>query len=150
MPRLHSIQDETQLFEDTTSLYIAGIVTSYCKIQKHYCLFTVLSALIVTKRCSLCLCLLPLLTHDPDLRLPSTVPLNFTKSISLSLSERGTNAIKASGKPDLLETIISETLPMRGRMIHGKSASGEFYEQSQDYDIHGRVSNPTLSSMYSS
>ena len=82
---------------------------------------------------------LPLLTHGPDLRLPSTLPLNFTKSISLSLSERGINSIKASGSPDLLGKIKSETLPMRGRMIHGKSATGEFYQQPQDYDIHGRV-----------
>jgi hypothetical protein len=84
--------------------------------------------------------ILPFLTHEADLRLPSTVPLNFTKSISLSLSERGINSIRASGRPDLLPRIISETLPMRGRMIHGKSASGEFYQQPQDYDVRGRVS----------
>jgi len=30
---------------------------------------------------------------------------------------------------------------MRGRMIHGKKGSGELFEESQDYDIHGRVSN---------
>jgi len=28
---------------------------------------------------------------------------------------------------------------MRGRMIHGKSASGQFSEQPQDYDAHGRA-----------
>ena len=84
--------------------------------------------------------ILPVLTRGPDLRLPSTIPLNFTKSISLSLSERGINAIKTSGSPDLLEKIKRETLPMRGRMIHGETASGEFYQQPQDYDIHGRVS----------
>jgi hypothetical protein len=80
------------------------------------------------------------LTHLPDLRLPSTVPLNFTKSISLSLSERGINAINGVGRPGLLEKTLAETLPMRGRMIHGKSATGDFYQQAQDYDIYGRVS----------
>lgn len=34
---------------------------------------------------------------------------------------------------------MEETIPMRGRMIHGKDKSGELYEKSQDYDIHGRV-----------
>ncbi|KUJ23910.1 FAD dependent oxidoreductase [Mollisia scopiformis] len=74
-----------------------------------------------------------------DLRDPSTTPLNFTKSINLALSERGINAIKCSGRADLLESIIGETIPMRGRMIHGRDKSGELYEQGQDYDIHGRT-----------
>jgi hypothetical protein len=38
---------------------------------------------------------------------------------------------------------MEETLPMRGRMIHGKDRAGELYEKSQDYDIHGRVCSPT-------
>ncbi|KAF8855987.1 FAD/NAD(P)-binding domain-containing protein [Acephala macrosclerotiorum] len=74
-----------------------------------------------------------------DLRDPSTTPLNFTKSINLALSERGINAIKQSQRPELLEKILSETIPMRGRMIHGKNPSGTLYEQGQDYDIHGRT-----------
>ncbi|PVH83951.1 FAD/NAD(P)-binding domain-containing protein [Cadophora sp. DSE1049] len=74
-----------------------------------------------------------------DLRDPSTTPLNFSRSINLALSERGINAMRNSGRPDLLEKVLSETIPMRGRMIHGKSSSGEFTEQSQDYDIHGRA-----------
>ncbi|KAF4635400.1 hypothetical protein G7Y89_g2708 [Cudoniella acicularis] len=74
-----------------------------------------------------------------DLRDPSTIPLNFTKSINLALSERGINAMRQSGKPTLLEKVFSETIPMRGRMIHGKSASGELYEQPQVYDVHGRA-----------
>lgn len=74
-----------------------------------------------------------------DLRDPSTTPLNFSRSINLALSERGINAMRNSGRPELLEKVLSETIPMRGRMIHGKSSSGEFTEQSQDYDIHGRA-----------
>ncbi|TAQ87640.1 hypothetical protein B7494_g4016 [Chlorociboria aeruginascens] len=74
-----------------------------------------------------------------DLRDPSTTPLNFTKSINLALSERGINAMKQTGRSALVDDILSQTIPMRGRMIHGKTASGQLYEQSQDYDIHGRV-----------
>jgi kynurenine 3-monooxygenase len=87
-----------------------------------------------------------------DLRDPSTIPLNFTKSINLALSERGINAMKNSGplgtdslcsapleNTSLLDGVFTETIPVRGRMIHGKTASGELFEQAQDYDIHGRV-----------
>ncbi|KAE8449472.1 Kynurenine 3-monooxygenase [Mollisiaceae sp. DMI_Dod_QoI] len=74
-----------------------------------------------------------------DLRDPSTTPLNFTKSINLALSERGINAMKQSGRSKLLEKVIGETISMRGRMIHGRDSSGKLYEQSQDYDIHGRT-----------
>lgn len=83
-----------------------------------------------------------LLIWNIDLRDPSTTPLNFTKSINLALSERGINALKGTQRPRLLENVFSETIPMRGRMIHGKHATGELYEDSQDYDIHGRVSHP--------
>lgn len=34
---------------------------------------------------------------------------------------------------------MGATIPMRGRMIHGRRATGELYEESQDYDVHGRV-----------
>lgn len=43
-------------------------------------------------------------------------------------------------RPNLIESVMAETIPMRGRMIHGKLASNELYEEPQDYDIHGRVS----------
>ncbi|TKA67629.1 hypothetical protein B0A55_08770 [Friedmanniomyces simplex] len=72
-----------------------------------------------------------------DLRDASTTPLNFTKSINLALSERGINAMRQSGSDDLLETVLSETVPMYGRMIHGKSSS-RLSEESQQYDVHGR------------
>ncbi|KAJ9656868.1 kynurenine 3-monooxygenase, mitochondrial precursor [Coniosporium apollinis] len=72
-----------------------------------------------------------------DLRDPSTTPLNFTKSINLALSERGINSMKKANCPGLLEAVLDETIPMHGRMIHGLK-SGEVYEESQSYDVHGR------------
>ncbi|RYP63114.1 hypothetical protein DL770_009454 [Monosporascus sp. CRB-9-2] len=74
-----------------------------------------------------------------DLRDPSTTPLNFTKSINLALSERGINAMRHADHPDLLGHVFSATIPMRGRMIHGRRPTGELYEEPQDYDVHGRT-----------
>ncbi|KAI1179021.1 hypothetical protein F4777DRAFT_15198 [Nemania sp. FL0916] len=74
-----------------------------------------------------------------DLRDPSTTPLNFTKSINLALSERGINAMRHAGHEPLLEHVFSATIPMRGRMIHGRQPDGELYEAAQDYDVHGRT-----------
>lgn len=79
-----------------------------------------------------------------DLRDPSTTPLNFTKSINLALSERGVNALRHAQIPGLLEEVMKETIPMRGRMIHGRDLTGELYEQSQQYDIENRVCNGLL------
>lgn len=73
-----------------------------------------------------------------DLRDPSTTPLNFTKSINLALSERGINAMRHAGQAKLLDHVMGATIPMRGRMIHGKRANGELFDQPQDYDVHGR------------
>ena len=75
-----------------------------------------------------------------DLRDPSTTPLNFTKSINLALSERGIHAMENANRPNLIESVMAETIAMRGRMIHGKRGLEELYEEPQDYDIHGRVS----------
>ncbi|CAK7221219.1 kynurenine 3-monooxygenase, mitochondrial precursor [Sporothrix bragantina] len=74
-----------------------------------------------------------------DLRDPSTTPLNFTKSINLALSTRGITALQNSGNDTLLDHVFDATIPMRGRMIHGKTPSGELYEAAQDYDAHGRT-----------
>ncbi|KAI0015727.1 FAD/NAD(P)-binding domain-containing protein [Xylariomycetidae sp. FL0641] len=74
-----------------------------------------------------------------DLRDPSTTPLNFTKSINLALSERGINAMRHAGQQQLLSHVFSTTIPMRGRMIHGRRPNGELYEEPQDYDAHGRT-----------
>jgi len=40
---------------------------------------------------------------------------------------------------DLLEDVLQETIPMHGRMIHGRHKGGELYTESQQYDAHGRV-----------
>ncbi|GAP84230.1 putative kynurenine 3-monooxygenase [Rosellinia necatrix] len=74
-----------------------------------------------------------------DLRDPSTIPLNFTKSINLALSERGINAMRHAGHDKLLQHVVAATIPMRGRMIHGRNPDGALYEAGQDYDIHGRT-----------
>ncbi|KAI9776425.1 MAG: kynurenine 3-monooxygenase, mitochondrial precursor, partial [Peltula sp. TS41687] len=74
-----------------------------------------------------------------DLRDPNTVPLNFTRSINLALSERGINALQSADCPGLLEAICEETIPMYGRMIHGRDTEGNHISQSQAYDIHGQA-----------
>ncbi|GAB7366503.1 hypothetical protein MBLNU230_g8495t1 [Neophaeotheca triangularis] len=76
-----------------------------------------------------------------DLRDASTTPLNFTKSINLALSIRGIEAMKNSGSTKLLDAVMSETVPMYGRMIHGQDSSGQLTEQSQQYDVHGRFNS---------
>ncbi|KZF26229.1 FAD/NAD(P)-binding domain-containing protein [Xylona heveae TC161] len=73
-----------------------------------------------------------------DLRDPDTIPLNFTRSINLALSERGINAMRNAGSTSLLDGVLSETIPMHGRMIHGRTKTGDLFEQSQLYDVHGR------------
>jgi kynurenine 3-monooxygenase len=75
---------------------------------------------------------------DTDLRDPSVVPLNFTKSINLALSERGINSLKLAHRPNLLDSVLKQTIPMYGRMIHGEEG-GKLMEKSQAYDVHGRV-----------
>lgn len=47
--------------------------------------------------------------------------------------------MRQSGRPRLLEKIFDETIPMKGRMIHGIGANDKLFEQSQEYDIYGRV-----------
>lgn len=54
------------------------------------------------------------------------------------MSERGINALRNAKVPGLLESIMAETIPMHGRMIHAED-NGDFTEESQQYDIHGRV-----------
>ena len=78
--------------------------------------------------------------YSTDLRDPSTTPLNFTKSINLALSERGLSGLRGSGNSELAKSIVDETIPMYGRMIHGRNITGDIYEQSQAYDINGKVS----------
>ncbi|KAF2102824.1 FAD/NAD(P)-binding domain-containing protein [Rhizodiscina lignyota] len=72
-----------------------------------------------------------------DLRDSSTVPLNFTKSINLALSERGINSMRKANAPGLLDAVLNDTIPMHGRMIHGKK-HGKLFEEAQLYDAQGR------------
>jgi kynurenine 3-monooxygenase len=72
------------------------------------------------------------------LRDASTTPLNFTRSINLALSERGINALRSSESPELLQSILAETIPMHGRMIHSQDKQGGLTEAAQQYDIHGQ------------
>lgn len=74
-----------------------------------------------------------------DLRDPSTTPLNFTKSINLALSERGINSMRLTHCEGLLDAMLAETIPMHGRMIHGRGKHGDLYEEPQSYDAQGRV-----------
>ncbi|KAK3936867.1 hypothetical protein QBC46DRAFT_394091 [Diplogelasinospora grovesii] len=74
-----------------------------------------------------------------DLRDPSTTPLNFTRSINLALSERGINAMRHANQPNLIDHVMEVTIPMHGRMIHGRRPTGELYEEPQAYDVHGRA-----------
>lgn len=39
----------------------------------------------------------------------------------------------------LIDAVLAETIPMHGRMIHGRRKGGELYEESQEYDVHHRV-----------
>ena len=73
-----------------------------------------------------------------DLRNDTTTPLAFTKSINLALSQRGITALSRAQCPNLVESILSETIPMHGRMIHSRSAGGTLTSESQLYDAQGR------------
>ncbi|PHH59428.1 hypothetical protein CDD81_3214 [Ophiocordyceps australis] len=75
----------------------------------------------------------------PDLRKPGTIPLNFTKSINLAISERGINAMRHANHPSLLEAVMAGTIPMYGRMIHGRNSSGVLFEHAQPYDAKGKA-----------
>ena len=39
----------------------------------------------------------------------------------------------------LLDSVLRETVPMYGRMIHGESKDGQLSQESQAYDVQGRV-----------
>ncbi|KAF1966978.1 FAD/NAD(P)-binding domain-containing protein [Bimuria novae-zelandiae CBS 107.79] len=72
-----------------------------------------------------------------DLRDPTTTPLTFTKSINLALSERGINALRHTGLPDLAESVLNETFPMHGRMIH-LERNDQHHQLPQFYDPRGK------------
>lgn len=47
--------------------------------------------------------------------------------------------MKQSGEPQLVDHVMSATIPMRGRMIHGQSPNGSLYEHSQNYGVDDQV-----------
>lgn len=49
--------------------------------------------------------------------------------------------------PGLLESVLDETIPMYGRMIHG-SQNGQNTQEAQLYDVRGRVSLVTSSQYF--
>jgi len=48
--------------------------------------------------------------------------------------------MKRANCPGLLKSILDDTIPMHGRMIHGMK-NDRLYEESQNYDVHGRASH---------
>ncbi|KAF2260446.1 kynurenine 3-monooxygenase [Lojkania enalia] len=73
----------------------------------------------------------------PDLRDPSTTPLNFTKSINLALSERGINSLRQTRISEIADAVLSKTFPMHGRMIHMRK-QGQYTREPQLYDARGK------------
>lgn len=46
--------------------------------------------------------------------------------------------MRQAGSQGLLDAVLKDTIPMYGRMIHGRDSHGAFTEESQLYDVHGR------------
>ncbi|OOF95636.1 hypothetical protein ASPCADRAFT_5013 [Aspergillus carbonarius ITEM 5010] len=61
-----------------------------------------------------------------------------TKSISLTLSERGIKSLRHSRCKNLAERILSKTVPVYGRMVHGK-AKAVLTSRRIPYDVHGQA-----------
>lgn len=38
-----------------------------------------------------------------------------------------------------VDSLLKDTLPMRGRMVHGRTNTGDLFEDAHPYDLHGRV-----------
>ena len=47
--------------------------------------------------------------------------------------------MKHADAEGLLQDVLAETIPMYGRMIHGRRKGGDLFAESQQYDAHGRV-----------
>lgn len=45
--------------------------------------------------------------------------------------------MRGSQSDKLLDNVLAQTVPMHGRMIHGRSSNGSLTEESQAYDVHG-------------
>lgn len=76
---------------------------------------------------------------DLDLSIATVIPLNFTKSINLTLSERGLKALSHAGDAGLLRDILANTVPVAARMVHRESILGELTSKALKYDAHGGV-----------
>lgn len=54
--------------------------------------------------------------------------------MNLTISERGMKALRKAEQPDLLQRVIDASIPIRGRMIHGKKSFGDTFELSEGFD----------------
>lgn len=72
----------------------------------------------------------------PDIRSDSQRAISNLRSINLALSNRGIASIRAVS-PELLDRIMSEAVPMRGRMIHDLKGN----QSSQLYSTSGECIN---------
>ena len=52
--------------------------------------------------------------------------------------------MKLANCSGFVEKVMKQTIPMHGRMIHGRGGNGTLWEESQAYDVHGRVSSNGL------
>lgn len=44
-----------------------------------------------------------------------------------------------SGREDVVHKIMSQAIPMHGRMIHGRDLTGKLWQAAQAYDVHGQA-----------
>ena len=54
-----------------------------------------------------------------------------------------------SQRPDLVAKVLRDSIPMCGRMIHGRDR-GTLWEAGQAYDVHGRVTCIAFPAMHES
>lgn len=47
--------------------------------------------------------------------------------------------MKNAKSDGLLDDVLSETIAMNSRMIHGRRNDGNLFEEAQVYDVNGRV-----------
>lgn len=49
--------------------------------------------------------------------------------------------MQLANRPEFVQQILKEAIPMHGRMIHGRALNEALWEEAQAYDVHGRVSH---------
>jgi kynurenine 3-monooxygenase len=76
--------------------------------------------------------------YTPDIRLHNACAAAQQRSINLSISARGIYALESVLGTTETAAMLSDSIPMRGRMIHDEHG----VQTSQTYDRHGRVSLP--------